>query len=304
MSYLSFTARRHPPYRSLRVAPQYSASVSSNFCVSSGEELTSCIEGIGLVIPITDAMKEPKKFPKVLSGVVVSLICEWQMLCYWMIGVNCYVIVTAVLFGGAGALGYLTFGDKIQTVVLVNLNPNSKMVLGVSPSRVEGCVCVFQFNCVIGAIPIFPRDPIVHPSPIVPGRQDHGERHLHPEWEAEPHRQMAEERVPFLHRRALHNYQLDRGQGLGQVCIAGRQFCLVSSPLYRRPRTRSDVWNEVFPSAWSTPQCCITKLVRARGGKRPQISHWRCSACWPRRTLPCRHLRCGHTLWRCPPIAD
>lgn len=67
-------------------------------------------EGIGLIIPITDAMKEPKKFPKVLSAVMISLI---------------------FLFGGAGALAYLAFGDKIQTVVLVNLDPNSKMVLGV-----------------------------------------------------------------------------------------------------------------------------------------------------------------------------
>lgn len=189
MSYLSFTARYHPPYISRRVAPQYSALVScSNLFVPRGEELTSRLEGIGLVIPITDAMKEPKKFPKVLSAVMISLICEWQVLCYWMIGVDRYVIVTAVLFGGAGALAYLTFGDKIQTVVLVNLDPNRKMVLGVSPSRVEGCVCVWQLNCATGATPILPGDRTVHPPPIVPGYQDHGERHFHPEWEAGPRR--------------------------------------------------------------------------------------------------------------------
>ena len=146
------------------------------------------LEGIGLIIPITDAMKEPKKFPKVLSAVMISLICKWQPLCCWTISVDCYVIVAAVLFGGAGALAYLAFGDKIQTVVLVNLDPNSKMVLGVSPSRVEGCVRVWQLNCTIGATPILPGDPTVHPSPIVPGCQDHGERDLHPEWEAEPRR--------------------------------------------------------------------------------------------------------------------
>jgi len=38
--------------------------------------LTSHLEGIGLVVPITDAMKEPRKFPKVLSGVMIFLICE------------------------------------------------------------------------------------------------------------------------------------------------------------------------------------------------------------------------------------
>jgi proton-coupled amino acid transporter len=32
-------------------------------------------EGIGLVIPVTDAMREPHKFPKVLSGVMISLMC-------------------------------------------------------------------------------------------------------------------------------------------------------------------------------------------------------------------------------------
>lgn len=39
--------------------------------------LMSQLEGIGLVIPITDAMKEPRKFPKVLSGVMIFLIREW-----------------------------------------------------------------------------------------------------------------------------------------------------------------------------------------------------------------------------------
>jgi len=67
-------------------------------------------EGIGLVIPITDSMKEPHKFPKALAGVMAFLV---------------------LLFGGAGALGYLTFGADVQTVILVNLNPRSKMVQGV-----------------------------------------------------------------------------------------------------------------------------------------------------------------------------
>lgn len=38
-------------------------------------------EGVGLVIPITEAMKEPERFPGVLSGVMIAV---------------------AVLFGGAG----------------------------------------------------------------------------------------------------------------------------------------------------------------------------------------------------------
>ncbi|KAH9481708.1 Vacuolar amino acid transporter 3 [Psilocybe cubensis] len=67
-------------------------------------------EGIGLVIPITDAMREPHKFPKALSGVMVFLL---------------------FLFGGAGTLAYLAFGSDIQTVVLVNLDSRSQMVQSV-----------------------------------------------------------------------------------------------------------------------------------------------------------------------------
>ncbi|KAJ7822081.1 transmembrane amino acid transporter protein-domain-containing protein [Mycena olivaceomarginata] len=67
-------------------------------------------EGVGMVIPITDAMREPHKFPKVLTGVMLGVL---------------------VLFGGAGALAYATFGSEIQTVVLVNLNAESKMVQSV-----------------------------------------------------------------------------------------------------------------------------------------------------------------------------
>ncbi|KAJ6561909.1 transmembrane amino acid transporter protein-domain-containing protein [Mycena capillaripes] len=67
-------------------------------------------EGVGMVIPITDAMREPHKFPKVLTGVMLGVL---------------------VLFGGAGALAYLTFGSEIQTVVLVNLDAESKMVQSV-----------------------------------------------------------------------------------------------------------------------------------------------------------------------------
>ncbi|KAE9398833.1 hypothetical protein BT96DRAFT_939884 [Gymnopus androsaceus JB14] len=67
-------------------------------------------EGIGLIVPIVDAMKEPRKFEGVLTGVMAGLV---------------------VLFGGAGALAYLTFGKDVQTVVLVNLNevnPGSRML--------------------------------------------------------------------------------------------------------------------------------------------------------------------------------
>ncbi|KAF5389069.1 hypothetical protein D9757_004994 [Collybiopsis confluens] len=67
-------------------------------------------EGIGLIVPIVDAMREPHKFPAVLTGVMAFL---------------------TVLFGGSGVLAYLTFGSDIKTVILVNLNevnPGSRML--------------------------------------------------------------------------------------------------------------------------------------------------------------------------------
>jgi proton-coupled amino acid transporter len=59
------------------------------------------------IIPITEAMKEPHKFPKVLTGV--------------MIGV-------ATLFAGFGVMGYAAYGSNIQTVVIVNLPQEQKFV--------------------------------------------------------------------------------------------------------------------------------------------------------------------------------
>lgn len=47
------------------------------------------------------------------------------------------VFEITVLFGGAGVLAYLTFGDQIQTVVIVNLDPRSKMVQAVSPPKLK-----------------------------------------------------------------------------------------------------------------------------------------------------------------------
>lgn len=64
-------------------------------------------EGIGLVIPITESMKEPRKFPAVLSGVMIGVM---------------------VLFAGGGALAYAAYGSAIQTVVFVNLPQDDKFV--------------------------------------------------------------------------------------------------------------------------------------------------------------------------------
>ena len=64
-------------------------------------------EGIGLVIPIQSGMKEPKKFPKVLGGVM---------------------IIITVIFVSAGALSYAAFGSKTKTVVLLNMPQDNRFV--------------------------------------------------------------------------------------------------------------------------------------------------------------------------------
>jgi amino acid permease len=60
-----------------------------------------------LVIPIAESMAEPERFPRVLSRVMIGVM---------------------ILFTGAGTLAYSAFGSNIQTVVLVNLNQEAKLV--------------------------------------------------------------------------------------------------------------------------------------------------------------------------------
>ncbi|KAH3668761.1 hypothetical protein OGAPHI_002516 [Ogataea philodendri] len=65
-------------------------------------------EGIGLIIPVQESMKYPEQYPKVL-GAVIAVCC--------------------VLFIGVGSLGYLTYGENVNTVVILNL-PQSSVAVG------------------------------------------------------------------------------------------------------------------------------------------------------------------------------
>ncbi|KAK0626551.1 vacuolar amino acid transporter 3 [Immersiella caudata] len=67
-------------------------------------------EGIGLIIPIQESMKNPQKFPKVM-GVVM--------------------IIITTLFIVMGAVSYAAYGSKTETVVLLNLPQDDKLVNGV-----------------------------------------------------------------------------------------------------------------------------------------------------------------------------
>lgn len=57
-------------------------------------------EGVGLVIPITESMREPERFPKVLSATMVGI---------------------TTIFLSVGFISYMAFGSKVQTVILLNM---------------------------------------------------------------------------------------------------------------------------------------------------------------------------------------
>jgi proton-coupled amino acid transporter len=67
-------------------------------------------EGIGLIIPIQTGMKDPRKFPSVLGGVMV---------------------VITVIFVSMGALSYAAYGSKTKTVVILNMPQDNHFVNGV-----------------------------------------------------------------------------------------------------------------------------------------------------------------------------
>ena len=67
-------------------------------------------EGIGLIIPIQESMKHPQKFPKVMAIVMV---------------------IITTLFIVMGAISYAAYGSKTETVVLLNLPQDNKLVNGV-----------------------------------------------------------------------------------------------------------------------------------------------------------------------------
>ncbi|CAG8810270.1 24731_t:CDS:1, partial [Gigaspora rosea] len=59
------------------------------------------------IIPITESMKEPKKFPKVLIGVMIFV---------------------TIIFTSIGVLSYAAFGKDVKTVVILNLPSDDPIV--------------------------------------------------------------------------------------------------------------------------------------------------------------------------------
>lgn len=67
-------------------------------------------EGIGLIIPIQESMKQPEKFPRALGLVM---------------------IIATTIFLSMGIVGYATFGSTTETVVILNLPQDNRFVQGI-----------------------------------------------------------------------------------------------------------------------------------------------------------------------------
>lgn len=81
------------------VGPDIQLFNSDDFALFIGTAVFS-FEGIGLVIPITESMAEPEKFPRVLAVTIT---------------------IVAFIFASVGALCYAAFGSNVQTIVILNL---------------------------------------------------------------------------------------------------------------------------------------------------------------------------------------
>lgn len=81
------------------VGPNIVKFNSKSWSMLIGVAVTS-FEGIGLILPIESSMKNPEKFPQVLS---ISMI-----------------LITS-LFVTIGTIGYTSFGDEIKSIIILNL---------------------------------------------------------------------------------------------------------------------------------------------------------------------------------------
>lgn len=79
---------------------------SNSWSMLVGVAVTS-FEGIGLILPIESSMEHPDHFPKILA-ISVALITG--------------------LFSAIGVLGYLSFGDQVKSIILLNLPYNNMSI--------------------------------------------------------------------------------------------------------------------------------------------------------------------------------
>ncbi|ORX85881.1 hypothetical protein K493DRAFT_226343 [Basidiobolus meristosporus CBS 931.73] len=67
-------------------------------------------EGIGLVLPVVNSMKEPRRFPAVLA---------------------CVIVCATVVFVAVGAISYAAFGNVTETIILMNMPVGHSMTITV-----------------------------------------------------------------------------------------------------------------------------------------------------------------------------
>ncbi|BGP50944.1 hypothetical protein JCM10450v2_006870 [Rhodotorula kratochvilovae] len=118
-------------------------------------------EGIGLVLPVYESMREPHKFPRVLSGVMVG---------------------SMVLFASGGVLAYLAYGSDIQTVVFINLPQDDKFV---SASQFLYSIAILLST----PLQLFPAVRIMENGIFAPAKS--GKRSLKVKWEKNMFRTLA-----------------------------------------------------------------------------------------------------------------
>lgn len=126
-------------------------------------------------------MREPQKFPRVLSGVMFCV---------------------AILFAGSGVMSYAAYGSDIQTVVIVNLPQDDKFVQAVQFL----CMSIPYSSLTNHGIDLFHRfccHPPLFPPPTLPSRAYHGERSLFQIRQAQPLGQVAKECVQVLYSYLL-----------------------------------------------------------------------------------------------------
>jgi hypothetical protein len=181
------------------------------------------------VLPITDSMRQPHRFPAVLTGVMIFLMRASASFLLSILPIETPCIL--VLFGGAGALSYLTFGKDVQSVVITNLDTNSRMVQAVCPIPLSHpSVSDLTFLlCVLGAANLFSCDPALRAAAAFPSCAYHGARTVCYVGfrQTRPPDQVVEEFVPVCRCHVLHSGQLGRNGRLGQVRGACGELRLV-----------------------------------------------------------------------------
>lgn len=85
------------------VSPKISMFKSDTWSLFIGTAVFA-YEGIGLLIPIQESMAEPEKFDKLLLSVMV---------------------IVTIVFTSLASISYLSFGDDVNTVILMNFPSNS-----------------------------------------------------------------------------------------------------------------------------------------------------------------------------------